>query len=169
MVLSRDLASEERALLSSEDLPERARLRRRTRKQRPLVRADSVGVQILSSPNRDYPASRGGRTRTKPFGSEAPRVRPMSATNKGPVCCTVLIGPPQLPNTEAMQLLRLRGFCVFSLTHSNCVQNASMVFERPCGDSQVALVDDVVAVEDRSGVPTCASRRIPGCPPSARG
>jgi len=26
-----------------------------------------------------------------------------------------------------------------------------MVFERPGGDSQVALVDDVVAVEDRPG------------------
>ena len=59
-------------------------------------------------------------------------------------------GPRSFEKTEAPQLLRLRGFCVFPLAHSNCVQNASMVFERPCGDSQVALVDDVVAVEDRA-------------------
>jgi hypothetical protein len=50
-----------------------------------------------------YPASRGGWTRTKPSGSELPRVRPMSATNKGRYAVPFRSGPR---NSEVLKPCR---------------------------------------------------------------
>ena len=85
--------------------------------------------------NHIQPALRGLRPRIK----AGPRRAETRARNV--VCGSPKSGPPQTRKTEALELFRLRGgFCVFRLTHSNCAPNASIVFERPCGDSQVPLV-----------------------------